>query len=209
MPALTTAHLLGGARRSASRSGQPRKALLVEVRAFGDGVAQRHDGPVAVAASTSTWVTSAGRRMIFCCGSCAAPVWSPARPRHTDQRRGRCAARAGHMDGDHQLVQRLDFRSMGSVSTGALAGRITAAAVEGHGMVAAGDDGAIGPAMPTWTCAQRQGVAAAFVGEAQADAVAGHRHPHQLADGDVAESVPWSDHRHIAGIFQQQAARAR
>ena len=66
-----------------------------------------------------------------------------------------------------------------------------------------------GPAGADMHRAQRQRIAAAFIAEAQAQALAGDRHPHQLADGDVGGSVSCRHHRHIAGIVQQRRSGRR
>ena len=80
MPTLTTPSLPAGARRSARRSGQLRKALLVEVAPSVMESPNATTVPVAVVASTSTSVTRAVRRASFCSGNCAASVWSPGTP---------------------------------------------------------------------------------------------------------------------------------
>ena len=63
--------------------------------------------------------------------------------------------------------------------------------------------------MPTCTAPSRQRAAVAFIAEAQADAVARHRHPHQLADGDIGgRGIGRRGQRDIAGIVQQRQAAA-
>ena len=60
-----------------------------------------------------------------------------------------------------------------------------AVAVKGHGMVAARQHRAVGTGGADMHRAQHQRVAAAFIADAQAQALARHRNAHQLADGDV------------------------
>ena len=92
----------------------------------------------------------------------------------------------GKMDRDHQLLQRLHIHVDGIGQQGRACRNGDAGhAVKSHDMIGARRSHCHRDLRRRHAPRPAQRIAAAFIGKAQAHAFSRHRHPHELADGDI------------------------